>query len=422
MGFYGGKTKEELYIVREELKRQYEGFKEKGLKLDMSRGKPCEEQLDLSNEILSVVSNKKDCFSKSGFDCRNYGLPDGLAEMKEIFAQLMQVKPQDVFVGGNSSLNMMYNTIAEFYSLGKDGNTPWCKQNNVKFLCPAPGYDRHFGVTEHFGIEMVIVPMTETGPDMDMVESLVSKDDSIKGLWCVPKYSNPTGITFSDETVRRFANLKPAAKDFVLMWDNAYCVHDVTDTPDVLLSIMDECKKAGTEDMLITFASTSKITFAGGGVAALAASEKTLSQLKGSYSMQTIGFDKLNMLRHIKFFTDAAGIKNHMQKHKALLQPRFEVVLSYLKELEELEIAKYTKPNGGYFVSVDVPKNCAKRVVELCKNAGVVLTGAGATFPYGKDPYDKNIRIAPTYPPVEELRSAMELFCLCVKLAALEKL
>jgi len=320
-------------------------------------------------------------------------------------------------VGGNSSLNMMFDTIACMME------TSWGRQEKLKFLCPAPGYDRHFGITQYFGIEMITVPMTSTGPDMDMVEKLVNEDSTVKGIWCVPKYSNPQGITYSDETVKRFAALKPAAKDFRIMWDNAYIVHDISDTPDTLLNIFDELKKNGNEDMVFEFCSTSKITFPGAGVAALAASDNNMAVLKNRYKYQTIGYDKLNMLRHVKYFGDFKGLLAHMQKHKAVLQPRFDMVTDTLeRELKGLGIADWTKPNGGYFVSVDVMDGCAKRVVELCKNAGVVLTGAGATYPYGKDPKDSNIRVAPTYPPIEELETAMNIFCVCVKMAALEQL
>ena len=336
---------------------------------------------------------------------------------------MLGVDKKNVFVGGNSSLNMMFDTIACMMELGNSGEKPWNQQGHIKFLCPVPGYDRHFGVTEYFGIEMVTVPMTPTGPDMDIVEQLVSSDASIKGIWCTPKYSNPQGITYSDETVRRFAALEPAAKDFRIMWDNAYAIHDISDTPDTLLNIFDELQKNGKEDMVFEFCSTSKITFPGAGVAAIAASENNLNTLKKRYTYQTIGYDKMNMLRHFIFFKDFDGVLAHMQKHKAVLQPRFNMVTDTLeRELSGLGIAEWTKPNGGYFVSVDVMEGCAKRVVELCKEAGVVLTGAGATFPYGKDPKDSNIRVAPTYPPIGELQIAMSIFCVCVKMAALEKL
>jgi DNA-binding transcriptional MocR family regulator len=327
-------------------------------------------------------------------------------------------------VGGSSSLNMMFDAIACMMTAPiVQGCKPWYEVKDRKFLCPVPGYDRHFGITQYFGFEMIPVPMDENGPDMDMVEKLVAEDDSIKGIWCVPKYSNPTGITYSDETVRRFAALKPAAKDFRIMWDNAYCIHDVTDTPDTLLNIMDECAKHGNEDLPILFCSTSKITFAGAGVAAMAASDANMNVFYEKYKYQVISFDKLNMLRHVKFFKNYDGVMEHMQKHKAVLKPKFEVVVDALNaELGGSNIASWTNPNGGYFVSVDVFEGTAKRVVSLCKEAGVVLTGAGATYPLGIDPQDKNIRIAPSFPPVEELKTAMEVFCVCTKLAACEKI
>lgn len=414
---------EELKAQKESLTKEYDAFKAKKLNLNMSRGKPGTEQLDISEKMLDIISSETECKTRDGLDCRNYGLLDGIPSIKNLFAQMLEVDPDEVMVGGNSSLNMMFDTISCMMTAGIGGCEPWIKQDKVKFLCPVPGYDRHFGVTEYFGIEMINVPMTPNGPDMDMVEKLVSEDSAIKGIWCVPKYSNPQGITYSDETVRRFAALKPAAKDFRIIWDNAYCVHDVTDNGEKLLSIMDECKKAGNEDLPILFCSTSKITFPGSGVAAMAASQANMQVFKKRYNFQTIGYDKINMLRHMKFFKNIDGVLKHMDKHKAILKPRFDAVLNNLnKELEGTGIAQWTHPNGGYFVSVDIMDGCAKRVVELCKNAGVTLTDAGATFPYGKDPKDSNIRIAPSFPPVAELNTAMELFCLCVKLAATEKL
>ncbi len=399
------------------LSEAYAGYKARGLSLNMARGKPGSEQLSISNDILDVLGSDTDFRTEDCPDARNYGGLDGIAEAKKLFADLLSVSPENVFIGGNSSLNMMFDTIACFTEL------LWKGQEDLKFLCPVPGYDRHFGITEYFGIRMVNVPMTENGPDMDMVEKLVESDPTIKGIWCTPKYSNPQGITYSDDTVRRFAALKPAAKDFRIMWDNAYIVHDITDTPDTLLNIFDETAKTGNDDLVIEFCSTSKITFPGAGVAALAASKNNLELLKRRYKFQTIGYDKLNMLRHVLYFRNVDGILAHMQKHRAVLEPRFELVLSMLdKELAGTGIAEWTKPDGGYFVSVDVMEGTAKRVVELCKEAGVVLTGAGATYPYGKDPSDSNIRIAPTYPPVDELKIAMEVFCIAVKLAAAEKL
>lgn len=422
MASYENMSKQELLSEKDKLQKEYDEFKSRGLKLDMSRGKPGSEQLDLSLDMLTVLNKKEQCVV-NGVDCRNYGILDGIPSMKAIFAELLECDSENIMVGGNSSLNMMFDVVACLMHAGFEGCEPWEKQGNIKFLCPVPGYDRHFGITEYFNIEMIPVPMTPNGPDMDMVESLVSSDEKIKGIWCVPKYSNPQGITYSDETVTRFAKLRPAAKDFRIMWDNAYCVHDLTDTPDKLLSIVDECKKYGSEDLPILFASTSKITFPGSGVAAMACSKNNMAIFKRRYQFQTIGYDKLNMLRHVIFFKDADGVRAHMKKHKEVLAPRFEVVVSKLNsQLGGLGVASWLEPNGGYFVSVDVPDGCAKRVVELCREAGVVLTGAGATYPYGKDPHDSNIRIAPTYPPVSELEIAMDLFCLSVKLAAVEKL
>ncbi|MGN0537020.1 MAG: aminotransferase class I/II-fold pyridoxal phosphate-dependent enzyme, partial [Acutalibacteraceae bacterium] len=396
--------KSELQAEYNSALEAYETYKAKGLHLDMSRGKPGSEQLDLSMELLDALNSTSDMKAENGVDTRNYGIMDGIPEAKKLFADILGVQSENVFVGGNSSLNMMFDTIAAINELGCNGEPAWSRLDKVKWLCPAPGYDRHFGITEYFGFEMITVPMTANGPDMDMIEKLVAEDATIKGMWCVPKYSNPQGYTYSDETVRRIAALKPAAKDFRIMWDNAYCIHDVTDTPDTLLNIFDEVKKTGNEDMIFEFCSTSKITFPGAGVAAMAASKSNLDLLKKRYKYQTIGYDKLNMLRHVRYFKDLNGVLAHMQKHRAVLEPRFNAVIDRLKkELADKNIASWTRPNGGYFVSVDVLDGCAKRVVALCKEAGVVLTGAGATYPYGKDPKDSNIRIAPTYPPVEEL-------------------
>ncbi len=419
---YNSMDKEALKEEYKKLSEQYAAYKAQGLSLNMARGKPGSEQLDISNDLLTVLDKDSDFKTDDCPDVRNYGGLCGIDEARQLFADLLGVEKKNVFVGGNSSLNMMFDTMACLCEKGCEGQTPWGKLPKVKWLCPAPGYDRHFGVTEYFGFELITVPMTNEGPDMDKVEELV-KDPSVKGIWCVPKYSNPQGITYSDETVRRFAALKPAAPDFKIFWDNAYIVHDISDTPDSLLNIFDEVKKTGNEDMVFEFCSTSKITFPGAGVAALATSEKNLELLKQRYNFQTIGYDKINMLRHVKYFGNLQGLLDHMQKHKAVLQPRFDMVTDMLSEnLTECGAASWTKPNGGYFVSVDVTDGCAKRVVALCKEAGVVLTGAGATYPYGKDPKDSNIRVAPTYPPTEELKTAMEVFCVCVKLAAVEKL
>ena len=416
--------REELEKEYAALTKEYEDVKGKGLKLNMARGKPGKEQLDLSLGLLDVLNSKSDFVGADGMDCRNYGVLEGIDECRKLFGDILGVDSKHVMVGGSSSLNMMFDTISCLMTKPiAEGCKPWYEVKNRKFLCPVPGYDRHFGITEYYGFEMIPVPMTENGPDMDVVESLVESDDSIKGIWCVPKYSNPQGITYSDETVKRFAALKPAAKDFRIMWDNAYCIHDINDTPDELLNIFDECKKNGTEDMPILFCSTSKITFPGAGVAAMAASDNNMKVFKERYNYEVISYDKLNMLRHVRYFKDFDGIMEHMQKHKAVLKPKFDIVLNALdSNLKPVGIGEWTNPNGGYFVSIDVLSGTAKRVVHLCKEAGVVLTGAGATYPYGKDPDDKNIRIAPTFPPNDELRTAMDVFCICTKLAACEKL
>lgn len=416
--------KEELEKEYAALAKEYEDVKGNGLKLNMARGKPGKEQLDLSLGLLDVLNSKSDFVGTDGMDCRNYGVLEGIDECRKLFGDILGVDSKYVMVGGSSSLNMMFDTISCMMTKSiVDGCKPWYEVKNRKFLCPVPGYDRHFGITEYYGFEMIPVPMTENGPDMDVVEKLVESDDSIKGIWCVPKYSNPQGITYSDETVKRFAALKPAAKDFRIMWDNAYCIHDINDTPDELLNIFDECKKNGTEDMPVLFCSTSKITFPGAGVAAMAASENNMKVFKERYNYEVISYDKLNMLRHVRYFKDFDGIMEHMQKHKEVLRPKFDIVLNALESnLKPVGIGEWTNPNGGYFVSIDVLSGTAKRVVQLCKEAGVVMTGAGATYPYGKDPDDKNIRIAPTFPPNDELITAMDVFCICTKLAACEKL
>ncbi|MCH5354010.1 MAG: aminotransferase class I/II-fold pyridoxal phosphate-dependent enzyme [Acutalibacter sp.] len=416
-------TKEEIRNINQDAVRAYEGFKSKKLSLNMARGKPCAKQLDLALGVLEALHARSEFANSNGDDCRNYGVWNGLPEMRAIFSGMLGVPADLIVLGNNSSLQMMFDVISQGYTHGFGGCEPWCKQEKVKFLCPAPGYDRHFAATEYFGIEMIPIPMLKTGPDMDILGEVVNKDPTVKGCWCVPKYSNPTGITYSDETVRRFAALRPAAKDFRIMWDNAYCVHDLTETPDTLLNLYEECVKQGTEDYVFFFASTSKISFPGAGVSALAASSKNIEDIKKRISAQTIGPDKLNQLRHILFLHDINGVKELMQGHREILEPKFQLVKSALqKELGDLGIAKWSDPNGGYFVNLDVMNGCAKRVVSLCKEAGVILTDAGATFPYGKDPNDSNIRIAPTFPPEEELALAMELLCICVRLAASEKL
>lgn len=424
MKAYKELSKEELQTLQAELTKAYEDAKGKGLKLDMSRGKPGITQLDMGMDILDALNSKSDMKTEDGMDVRNYGVLDGIPEAKRLMAGIMGVKPENVVVCGNASLSIMYDTISRSMTHGVMGSTPWCKLDKVKFLCPVPGYDRHFAITEHFGIEMINVPMSPQGPDMDMVERLVTEDSAIKGIWCVPKYSNPQGYSYSDETVRRMAALKPAAKDFRIFWDNAYAVHDLyDDRKDTILEILSECEKAGNPDMVYEFCSTSKISFSGAGVAALASSKGNIDFIKKSMTIQTIGYDKINQLRHVRYFKDINGLKAHMKKHAALLKPKFEAVLTTLdEELSGLDIGEWTKPNGGYFISFETMDGCAKAIVAKCKEAGMTLTGAGATFPYGKDPKDSNIRIAPSFPTPEEMKQAAELFALCVKLVSVEKL
>lgn len=412
---YSELTREELIAERSALEKRYNEFKAKGLKLDMSRGKPGADQLDLSSGINDV----KD-FVENGVDYRNYGILDGIPECKKLFADLMGVEPKNVIIGPNASLTLMFDYISQCYTHGA-GDAPWCTLKSVKFLCPVPGYDRHFTILEHFGIEMININMNEDGPDMDAIEEYV-KDESVKGIICVPKYSNPQGITFSDAVVRRIAALKPAAKDFRIIWDNAYCIHDLDDNGDELLNIFNVLSEYSNEDMVVEFCSTSKITFPGAGVSALIASDNNIASIKKRLNAQTISYDKMNQQRHVKFFGDANGVRNHMKKHAAILKPKFDMVLRHLdNELSGRGIASWVSPKGGYFISLDVLEGCAKRVGELCKEAGVTLTTVGATFPYGKDERDSNIRIAPSYPPVEELDLAAELLCICVRLAAAEK-
>ena len=415
-------NREALEAFAADCKKQYEAFQAQGLKLDMSRGKPSPKQLDLTNGITDCLS-EDDYKAENGLDCRNYGCLDGLPEAKAFFAPMLGVKPEDVIVCGNSSLNIMYWAMSLAMTNGVMGSKPWGKYDKVKVLCPVPGYDRHFAVSEFLGMELVNVPMKEDGPDMDIVEKLVAEDDTIKAIWCVPMYSNPGGVVYSDAVVKRFAALKPKAKDFRIFWDNAYCVHHLSENHDHLLNIIEECKKAGNPNMVFEFTSTSKISFPGGGLAVVAASKENIDFIKSQMTYQTIGFDKLNQLRHAKYFKNFESISEHMKHHAAIIRPKFDVVLYMLdKEIELLGIGKWNKPNGGYFISFDALPGCAKRIVSLAKEAGVVMTGAGATFPYGKDPKDSNIRIAPTFPSVDELRQAMEIFCVCVKLASAEVL
>ena len=420
---YTSMSKEELLNEKRALCELYNNILSEKLSLDMSRGKPEKRQLDISEKILTVLSENKDCFSENGTDCRNYGILDGIDEAKKLFADILDVSSENVFVGGNSSLNMMFDTLMRFMVFGVSKESkPWSGNEKNIFLCPVPGYDRHFAVCETLGIEMVNVPMTNEGPDMDIVEELVKNPD-VRGIWCVPKSSNPEGVTYSDETVKRMAALKPASSDFRIMWDNAYCVHHLYDDETPLLNIIDECEKAGNPDMVYVYTSTSKISFPGAGVAVMASSKANIDYTKSIVNFQTIGYDKLNMLRHVKYFGNAQGVKEYMKKHADILRPKFEMVVETLeKELSDKGIASWIKPLGGYFVSLNVLEGTAKRTVSLCKDAGVVLTGAGATFPYGKDPEDKNIRIAPSFPTVEDLKSAMRVLCVCTRLSAVEKL
>ena len=417
---------EELQALKSEVEAKYEEAKGKGLKLDMSRGKPSKKQLDLAEGMLSAVSANEECMAEDGMDCRNYGGPIGIPEARKLMGDIMGVPMDQVIICGNASLTIMFDTVARSFTHGVLGSTPWGKLDKVKFLCPVPGYDRHFGITEYFGVEMINVPMTSSGPDMDMVEKLVAEDESIKGIWCVPKYSNPQGISYSDETVRRFAALKPAAGDFRIFWDNAYCIHHLYEEPenqDQILNIIEECEKAGNPDMVYEFASTSKVSFAGGGISAVASSKANLEEIKRHMNFQTIGHDKINQLRHVRFFRDLDGVHAHMMKHAAIMRPKFETVVRVLeKELGGLGIGSWQMPRGGYFISFDAMPGCAKAIVARAKEAGLVMTGAGATYPYKKDPMDANIRIAPSLPTPEELALAAEIFVLSVKLVSLEKL
>ena len=424
MKSYKEKSRSELEVLHKELEQAYEDAKGKGLKLDMSRGKPAASQLDMTMPILDVLNAESSLKTEGGADCRNYGVLDGIPEAKALMGEMLGVPAENVIVCGNASLTIMYDTVSRSFTHGVCGSTPWCKLDKVKFLCPAPGYDRHFAITEHFGVEMITVPMTPEGPDMNMVQEYVEHDPAVKGIWCVPKYSNPQGFTYSAETVKRFAALNPAAEDFRIFWDNAYVIHDLyEDGGDELPDILSECEKAGHPDMVYEFASTSKVSFAGSGIAAVASSVKNLDAIRKTMTIQTIGYDKINQPRHVRYFKNLDGLKSQMKKEAAIMRPKFEAVISTLeKELDGLGIAEWTKPKGGYFISFETMEGCAKKVVAKCKEAGVVLTGAGATFPYGKDPKDSNIRIAPSFPTPEEMEQAAELFVLCVKLVSVEKL
>lgn len=424
MTSYQEMSKEELLQEKTALEAEYAKIKEMGLSLDMSRGKPAAEQLDLSMGILDTVDAKSVVKSENGTDLRNYGVLDGIPEAKKLIGDMVGAKPENVIVYGNSSLNIMYDQIARAEIFGICGNTPWSKLDKVKFLCPVPGYDRHFAITEEFGIEMINIPMTEAGPDMDMVEQYVNNDAAVKGIWCVPKYSNPEGVVYSDETVRRFANLKPAAADFRIFWDNAYVVHHLyEDNQAQILNILDECEKAGNPDIVFQFCSTSKVSFPGAGIAAISASAANIADIKKRLTIQTIGHDKINQLRHVKFFKDLKGVEKHMMKQAALIRPKFEMVEKmFTEEIASRGIGSWMNPLGGYFISFEALEGCAKKIVAKCKEAGVVLTGAGSPYPYKKDPKDSVIRIAPTYPSMDELKEAAKVFTVVVRLVSVDKL
>lgn len=410
-----------LETLHAQLTTEYARLRGLGLKLDMSRGKPARDQLDLCEPMLTVLSHN-DQMQDGKTDVRNYGVLEGIPSCRELFAGILEVPVENVIAGGSSSLTMMYDTMLRLWIFGAPGYEPWCKQGKIKWLCPAPGYDRHFAITQQLGIEMIPVPMTETGPDMDMIERLAGEDPAVKGVWCVPKYSNPQGITYSDDTVRRFAAMKTAAPDFRVFWDNAYIVHHLGEEHDELLNIFPEAEKCGTQDRFLEFCSTSKVTFAGAGVAAMAASLDNIAWTKKIMTVQAISPDKVNQLRHVRYFQNVEGLSDHMKKHAAILRPKFDLVLSLLEEkLGGTGAGSWHTPRGGYFISFDALPGCAKRINTLCKEAGVVMTGAGATFPYGKDPQDSNLRIAPSMPPLDELKQAAEVFCTCALLAAVEK-
>ena len=412
---------EQLKDVLDNLNLDYEYFKSLNLNLDMSRGKPCSEQLDISNEMLDVINSSSDFIAKNNIDVRNYGTFDGIIELKEFISELTGIEKENFIIGGNSSLSMMFDAVTYFMTHGSNGQKPWMKQEKIKFLCPSPGYDRHFAICEYYGIEMIPVKMNENGPDMDFIENAVSSDSSIKGIWCVPKYSNPQGIVYSDEVVKRFANLKPIAPDFRIFWDNAYFVHDLSDESVHILNIAKECERSKNLELPIIFYSTSKITFPGDGIAFMACFGENLKNFKEMYSVKTVGFDKLNQLRHFRFLKDKHNLYSHMKKHRDILKPKFDMVInSFEKYFSKNPIIKWNSPIGGYFVSVDTMPNCAKLTVELCRNLGVKLTDAGATFPYGLDEMDTNIRVAPTYPCKKDLQTAIDVFCLCAKIAFLK--
>lgn len=420
---YQSMSKEQLVSLRSQLLEKYNQYKADGVKLDMARGKPDKQQLDISEEILSLITKNEQCITDDGTDCRNYGGLDGLESAKKLFADVFGLNAENIILGGNSSLNMMYDTVSRAFSFGFcDSERPWCKEEKIKFLCPAPGYDRHFAICELFGIEMITVPLNDDGPDMEVVRKYAENDSSVKGIWCVPKYSNPTGIVYSDDVIRAFAALDPAAKDFRIFWDNAYAIHDFGENIEIL-NILDECEKAGRPNMPIMFASTSKITFPGSGVALMSASTENLNYIKNQLSIQTIGPDKINQLRHVAFFKDKQGMLRHMKRHADILRPKFETVINaFERELSGTGIASWTNPKGGYFISFNALEGCAGAIYKLALEAGLTLTSVGATYPYGRDPYDSNIRIAPSFPNVEQLNAAVERFIVCVKLASIDKI
>ena len=417
-------TADELRGVIAEEQAKLDAWSAKNLTLDLTRGKPNQAQLDLSSGMLSIISDRGDCFSESGLDCRNYGILDGLPETKRLFSDLLDIPPENILVLGNSSLNVMYDTMVRALLYGvAGGSEPWCRQGRIKFICPSPGYDRHFTICRDLGIEMIPVKMNEDGPDLDEVYNIACSDPSVKGMWCVPKFSNPDGITYSDEVVRGLAAMKPAARDFRFFWDNAYMVHEIYDETVHLANVFDYALEYGTQDNFFLFASTSKITFPGSGIAILAASEKNLEQIRPIIATQTIGYDKINQMRHVKFFGNADGLREHMKRHAAILRPKFELVVSKFHEhLDGCGIARWSEPRGGYFISLYVHEGCARRVYQLARSVGVTLTTAGSTYPYGRDPHDSNLRIAPTFPEMKELKQAIEILCSCIKLACAEKI
>ncbi len=421
---YALQTREELLAVKEKHQAKLDKWGEMNLTLDLTRGKPSQAQLDLSSGMLNIIGDRGDCFSESGLDCRNYGILDGLPETKKLFGDLLGLPADSILVLGNSSLNVMYDTMVRAMLFGVSGGyEPWSRQGRIKFVCPSPGYDRHFTICRTMGIEMVPVKMNADGPDMDEVYNIACSDPSVKGIWCVPKFSNPEGITYSDEIVDKLAAMKPAAPDFRIFWDNAYAVHELYDEQTHLANIFDYAREYGTEDNIFYFASTSKITFPGSGLAIMAASEKNLEQIRPIIATQTIGYDKINQMRHVKFFKNTDGIREHMKKHAEILRPKFELVEDvFARKLDGYDIAHWSKPRGGYFISLYVENGCARRVYQLARSVGVTLTPAGSTYPYGRDPQDSNLRIAPTYPEMDELKLATDILCSCIKLATVEKL